>query len=220
MQATPETYKTVLRWPALTRFYDAVIALTMREQTFRGAVIDLLQQKAPTRVLDVGCGTGSLTVLIHQALPKSTVVGIDGDEEVVRLARLKVGRSLNSLLRFQTGRATALPSAPDSWDAVTCSLVLHHLPDADKQRSLGEMYRVLKPGGVVIIADWDRPANSFMSGLFFLLQAFDGFDTTAAHRRGELPALIQQSGFQGVCRTRQFNVAFGTLGIYQAEKPI
>lgn len=220
METTTSTYKTALRWPALTRFYDTIMALTMRERAFRGALIAQLRGNPPSSVLDVGCGTGTLTLLLRQAFPEATLVGVDGDETALQLARQKAGAAVGKPVRFKQGWATALPFKHESWDASVCSLLFHHLPDADKRRTLLEIRRVLQPGGTLVVADWGPPANPLMGFLFTGLQLFDGFDTTTANRRGQLPGLMEEAGFAHVQRTQRFNTAFGTLDILQGEKPL
>lgn len=220
MEATTAPYKTALRWPALTRFYDAIMAVTMRERAFRGAIIAQLQNNPPASVLDVGCGTGTLTLLLRQAFPEATLVGVDGDETALQLARQKAAAGVGKSVRFKQGWATALPFGNESWDAAVCSLLFHHLADADKGRALLEIRRVLAPGGRVVVADWGPPANPLMGVLFTGLQFFDGFDTTTANRRGKLPGLMETAGFAHVQRTQHFNTAFGTLDILRGERPL
>src|SRR5688500_2636286 len=75
----------------LTRFYDAGVRLTMRERLWRPLIVDAIADKAPKTVVDVGCGTGALSIPIAARLPKARVIGIDGDPQVLDIARRKPG---------------------------------------------------------------------------------------------------------------------------------
>src|SRR5437763_5402641 len=79
------------RW--LTRFYDPFVAFTMREREFRQAFIERARIGANSTVLDVGCGTGTLAVMIKTSVPSATVVGLDGDPEVLEIAREKAAKA-------------------------------------------------------------------------------------------------------------------------------
>jgi SAM-dependent methyltransferase len=101
-------------------------------------------------VLDVGCGTGSLTFAVAEAVPHAAVTGIDRSAPFLDLARARVS---NARIAFQHGDAAALPFADRSFDAALALLVLNFVADAAKAAS--EMVRVTKPGGVVAAAVWD-----------------------------------------------------------------
>ena len=88
-------------------------------------------------------------------------------------------------------------------DAVVTSLVLHHLDLATKQRALGEMRRVLRPGARLHIADWGRPATALLRAPFFVLQVLDGFAGTRDHAAGRIPAIVRAAGF-GEVSAREF----------------
>lgn len=102
------------------------------------------------RVLDVGCGTGSLTFALPAAADVAEVVGIDATESFVAAAR---ARNTDPRLTFDLGDARALPYADSSFDRAYSSLLLHFLPDAGQ--AIAEMRRVVRPGGSVAAAVWD-----------------------------------------------------------------
>jgi SAM-dependent methyltransferase len=103
------------------------------------------------RVLDVGCGTGSLTFALAAAADLAGVVGVDPVEGFVAAAR---ARNADPRLVFDLGDARALPYADASFDCAYASLVLHFVPDA--ARAVAEMRRVVRPGGTVAAAVWDN----------------------------------------------------------------
>lgn len=208
-------YIPAARWRVFSRVYDPVLALTMREGRFRAAMLDrvdiaLLQGGS---VLDVGCGTGTFAIAFAARRPDVRVTGIDGDEEILARARAKAGADA---VEWQEGMAGELPFADDSVDVVTMSLVLHHLMPAQKREALAEIRRVLKPGGSFHIADWGPPHDPVMSAAFYVSQAIDGFERTAEHRAGRMPALLVEAGFDEVERYERLRTAGGSLDLLAA----
>ncbi|HUR87375.1 MAG TPA: class I SAM-dependent methyltransferase [Solirubrobacteraceae bacterium] len=198
-----------------TRMYDRSIAVTMREERWRPALCEHALRDVPEggHVVDVGAGTGTLAILLAQARPDVTVTGVDGDEEILGLARAKPGADR---VGWRSGLADALPLETDAADAVVTSLVMHHLDLATKRRALQEMARVLRPGGRLHIADWGRPATPLLRASFFVLQVLDGFDGTRDHAAGRIPELVREAGFRDVRVLRRLPTAWGTLELLEA----
>ena len=202
----------------LTGLYDPVMALTMRERAFRSALIDaaLLSDPRPRRVLDLGCGTGTLTRLLAEADPSLEIVGIDGDEEVLARARRRTA-SYGERVRFHRGMADELPIEDRSQDVVIASLLLHHLSPATKLHALEEAHRVLRDGGRLLVADWGRPHDAPMRLAFLTLQLLDGFQNTRDHAAGRLPSLIGQAGFKAVEVRQRWRTAWGSLELISGQ---
>jgi ubiquinone/menaquinone biosynthesis C-methylase UbiE len=203
---------------AFTRLYDPVMALTMRESTFRSRLLAAVDTALPAdgRVLDIGCGTGTLAIALAAARPDAHVTGIDGDPEALELARAKPGATT---ITWSDGLATALAQADDSVDAVVLSLLLHHLTPAAKRTALAEVARVLKPGGRLHVADWGRPHDPLMRAAFFALQLIDGFATTRDHAAGALPHTIAAAGFTVAAPHARLRTTWGSLELLTATKP-
>src|SRR5262249_40604606 len=102
------------------------------------------------RVLDVGCGTGSLTFTLPEIANVATVTGIDLTEGFVEFAR---ARNKDPRINFDQGDARVLTFADNSFDRAFSMLVLQFIPDA--ARAVAEMCRIVKPGGTVTAAVWD-----------------------------------------------------------------
>ena len=198
----------------LTRFYDAGVRLTMRERLWRPLIVDAIADRAPKTVVDVGCGTGALSIPIAARLPKARIIGIDGDPQVLDIARGKPGAEA---VEWREGLAGALPIEDSQVDVVVTSLVLHHLPLATKRELLADAHRVLRPGGRLIVADWAAPQDLVASAGFVLLQVLDGFATTNDNRRGLIPHLVVQAGFPEPRLLRRVRTALGTFDVLVSD---
>jgi SAM-dependent methyltransferase len=115
--------------------------------------------------------------------------------------------------------AFELPYSDDSFDRVLSSLLFHHLTRENKIRTLTEVFRVLRPSGELHVADWGKAQNAFMRIAFLLVQALDGFNTTADNVSGILPDLFRSAGFEEVQQSTRYSTIFGTLSLYRARKP-
>jgi hypothetical protein len=98
-------------------------------------------------------------------------------------------------------------------------MFFHHLSWEDKVRTTQEVFRVLKPGAELHVADWGRAANLCMRGLFLTVQLLDGFKNTQDHVQGKLITLFEQSGFINVSQRKTFSTIYGTIALYSAVKP-
>jgi ubiquinone/menaquinone biosynthesis C-methylase UbiE len=149
-------YIPALGYEWLTPFYDALVRLTTREVIFKKALVEQARIEADHRILDLACGTATLTILAKQDRPRADVVGIDGDRRILAMANQKA-RSAGLEIRFDEGMSFDLPYRDRSFDRVISSLFFHHLTRESKMNTLGEVKRVLKPGGEFHVADWGCP---------------------------------------------------------------
>jgi ubiquinone/menaquinone biosynthesis C-methylase UbiE len=201
---------------ALTGVYDIGVRLTMREKLWRPLVVDEIAAIEPGVVVDVGRGTGTLTIAVAERLPRARVVGVDGDPKVLDLAHDKAGSDRIELVE---GLADGLPLDDGEVDVVVTTLVFHHLPLGVKRAALAEARRVVRPGGRLVVGDWGRPQDPLMSVAFFAIQTLDGFATTGDNRRGMVPELIVEAGFEDVRVLRRLRTAVGTFEVMAATAP-
>jgi len=218
VKALSKSYIPALRYHWLTRFYDPIVRLTTRESTFKEALLGQAKIQAGYRVLDLGCGTGTLATMVKRSHPSAEVFGLDADLETLKLARAKMVRA-GFALQLDQGFASALPYATASFDRVLSSPFVHHLSDQLKDQAMLEVCRVLRPGGEFHIAEWGRPTSSAMRIAFYGIQMLDGFATTRDSVMGVFPELLSLAGFETVELTGNYSTLLGTLSLYRAGKP-
>lgn len=204
--------------PEWTPFYDFAIALLTRERRWRAA---LLRQTAPTpgdRILDVGCGTGTFAVMLKRAEPRAEIVGLDPDADVLARARAKAVKS-ETEVAFRQGFARDAGAEDAPFTKVVSSLVFHQVPLEEKRAGIASVWRALRPGGTLHVADYGLQRTPLMRAAFRQVQRLDGFDNTEPNARGVLPELMRAAGFFSVEETQVFATLTGSISLYRAHKP-
>ncbi len=157
-----ETKGHVIHWAGI---YDALFGWFLGRT--HDTVVKLAAPVPGDEVLDVGCGTGSLTLAVKAALGAGgTVHGIDASPEMIARAQRKAGKAGREL-DFRVGLAEKLPFSDRTFDLVISQLAIHHLPGDLKVHAFKEMCRVLKPNGRCVIIDFEPPGLwRSLAGLF------------------------------------------------------
>jgi len=153
---------TIHSW---ARYYDLVLGILSlgRERKFRQAALELVAIEPGMNILDVGCGTGSLTIAAKQTQGNDgMVVGIDPSSNMIDLAHQKAGKD-GVEVDFRVGVIENLEFENSQFDLVLSSLMMHHLTNDLKESGLQEVQRVLKPGGTLLIIELDPGAFSLAS---------------------------------------------------------
>ena len=210
-------YVPALKYRWLTPYYDAIVGATTRERTFKTALIAQAEIESGHCVLDLACGTGTMSIWINKSQPDADVLGVDGDPDILSIAKRKADRAGLSI-RFETAMSYDLPFPDAHFDRIVSSLFFHHLSSDDKVRTAREIHRVLKPGGQLHVADWGRPENLAMRVLFLFVQILDGFANTQENVDGKLVAIFEEAGLVNVTERRVFRTMFGTMALYSAKK--
>ena len=209
-----DRYIPALGFAWLTSIYDPVVRWTTREATFKSRLVEQADVGAGHRVLDLGCGTGTLTMMLKRHQPAAAIVGLDGDPEVLKLAARKA-RAAGVEVALDRGTVDHLPYSSGSFDRVVSSLVFHHLSRDKKRDTLHELYRVLRPGGQLHIADWGQPHGSVMRAAFVIVQLIDGFATTTDNVQGRLPDFMREAGFADARESQRLRTPLGTITLYR-----
>jgi len=205
-------YIPALSFKWLTPLYDPLLKWGMGEENFKGRLIRQANIQPGMNILDLGCGTGTLTLMLKRAHPEVEITGMDGDPQVLDIAR---GKSCGINIQWDEGLATSLPYPDSVFDRVVTSLVIHHLATRDKLRAFKEIYRVLKPQGELHVLDFGAPHSSstrlMTKYMRRLEEAADNFD-------GLIPLFVIEAGFGFVNETEHFITIFGPLSIWRAVK--
>jgi ubiquinone/menaquinone biosynthesis C-methylase UbiE len=185
----------------------------MRLLGFQQALLPLLAQaelQPAHSVLDIGCGTGTLAVLIKQRHPNVTLTGIDPDPRALVRATRKAGRA-GVPVRFDRGFADALEYGDGAFDRVFSSMMFHHLRKEDRLKVLTEVRRVLKPGGRLELLDFAGGGKSLLAHVLHGRQA-----SSAANDR--LLLRMREAGFTDARRVSTRSTIAGAIAYYQARK--
>jgi ubiquinone/menaquinone biosynthesis C-methylase UbiE len=201
--------------------YDRVIALMTREDQWRSAALYALSPLDGETIVDIGSGTGSMAALIKSTQPGIRMIAIDPDPKIRKIAERKA-RKAGTTIEFVTALGDAVLDdqiAPASVDRILISLVLHQCPNSVKVSILDNAFRLLKPSGQILIADFGKQRSLMMQLAFNLVRLTDGYDDTKANKNGQLPRFMKDAGFVDVQERMSIATLTGSISIYVGNKP-
>ncbi|HET6822248.1 MAG TPA: methyltransferase domain-containing protein [Anaerolineales bacterium] len=209
VEHSAQTEGRLIRWAT---HYDLAVNITTLGQArrLRKMTVDQAWISPGDSVLDVGCGTGEVTLLAKTRAKAGSVYGIDPAPEMIAVARKKAARK-GLEIDFRMGVIEALPLPNSSMDVVTSSLMMHHLPENLKVRGLAEIYRVLKPSGRLLIADFLRPTGSFLNHLYIAFTRHHGLRAGVE----DLQGILRNTGFSQIDKLEEKVL---TIGFVRAVK--
>ncbi len=178
------------------------------------ALLDHAELDGSTRTLELGCGTGNLTILAARRHPTTELVGIDPDALALQRAQRKAGHGLQ--VRFDRGYGQQLPYPDASFDRALSAFMLHHLELEVKRQTLQEALRVLRPGNAFYLVDFGgrvAASDGFMARL--QLRSSRLRDNIG----GRLPALLREAGFTDVAELDRRTSRVGPVTFYRGIAP-
>ena len=210
----PHAFVPAAGYDRLLPFYDPLTRL-LGTGRHRRWLVERAGIRPGDRVLDLGCGTGELSLAVKRLQPDASVTGIDPDPKALARARAKAAQA-GLAIALEQGFGDALPFADASFEHVVSSLVLHHLPPPEKEAALREVVRVLVPGGALHVLDFGPPAGALARALTHVLHRAESLGEQLA---GEIPARMRAAGLAEVADLGRRTTAFGSLSLYAARRP-
>lgn len=198
----------------LLPLYDPMVRLLVREERVRGRLLEAAEIGEGARVLDLGCGTGSLVVMLKRRHPSARVAAIDPDPKALARARAKVERA-GADVAFEQGFADALPYEDGAFERVVSSFMLHHLTGAEKDAALRESFRVLAPGGTLHVQDFTERHGA---GLHALAQRLHGGSHAEDAIGSGLAERMRAAGFGDVAELEQIRTLAGSISLHRGRR--
>jgi ubiquinone/menaquinone biosynthesis C-methylase UbiE len=213
MSEVNKEYIPALSYRFLTPFYDFIQKYIVRDVRYKSILIEQADIGPGQCVLDLGCGTGTLAIMVKQRVPGAEVTGLDADPDMLKVARYKSATGIVPV-KFDVGMTYDLPYPDKSFDRVLSSIMIHHLKTPDKKRTAQEVFRVLKPGGRLHIVDFGKPATWYgkMLGPFL-----HGFEEANDNIEGSLPVFFGEPGLKTQI-LGNFWTFFGDLAFLRGDK--
>lgn len=202
------------------------------DKLWRRSAVKLLENEPHDDILDIATGTGDLAILLARKLDPLSVTGVDLSEGMVEIGRKKVGEAgLDEIIKLGIGDCLQLPFPDESFDCITCAYGVRNFQDL--AAGYGEMHRVLRPGGLVVILELSTPRSVFVRPFYNLytryiiptvgrlvskdVRAYSYLpESIAAVPQGdEMTDIMASAGFRDA---RHILMTFGTCTIYMARK--
>lgn len=190
------SYKPIkaFNYDFMTPFYDVILNLIGFGEEQREKIVKLLDLKPGERLLDVGCGTGTLLKVARQSHPDNEMVGIDIDKKVLEIAKSKL--AFTGIQLINTG-AENLRFPDKSFDVVVSTLIFHHLPTEIKRKALLEIKRVLKPNGRFLLVDFGKIVGALKIVYYLeVIIRLPEAKTAKDNVEGKIPNFLQEAGFE------------------------
>ena len=195
------------RFHLLTPLFDALCSVVGLGRRYRRRIVASLNiPNGKVRVMDAGCGSGSLAIDVKRKYPHAVLYAVDADSRILTIAGKK-SQEQKVQIHFREAFLQKLPFPHDSFDVVYSSLVFHHLNSEIKKEAMREIHRVLKKEGRFLMMDFGQPKNKFFSIFsWFTILFEEGYD----NYQGKIPKMLSEAGFREVKEVgeHRFNIVF------------
>ena len=231
----PKGQQVEQMFDSIAHSYDGLnhlLSLGIDRKWRRSAINHLQKQCSPSTILDVATGTGDLSILANRVLHPQKITGIDISEKMLDIGKKKVAEAgMSDIIQFKKEDCTQLSLETNSFDAIISAFALRNFENLDL--CLSEMYRVLKPGGQIVVIDLCTPRKFPMRQLFWCYKkvvmpiigrsvSHDNHaytylpDTMDAIPQGkEMTKIFSNAGFQEMCHKR---LTFQMCMLYSGKK--
>lgn len=203
-------YIPPVTWPILTPLFDFFCLIGGLGSRFKTQVLKTVPLSDGMIGIDIGCGTGVLLKIAKQKFPNIRFMGFDPDKQALGIAERRLKKERLSV-ELKEAFAESLPLPDQSVDVAFSTLALHHTPNEVKRKAIGEMYRVLKASGRVVIADLGETKSILFRKLLF----FEKIEYLEGNFKGLIPQYLAEVGFKNV---RIAGRHFPGIDIVVAEK--
>ncbi len=214
MHSRSSRYIPALGLRLITPIYDPIVRWGMREAALKGTLVMQTGLRDGMDALDVGCGTGTLALMLKEQALGARVTGLDANPQVLAMAASKARRA-GLAITWVRAMAYELPFADGSFDVVVSSLIFHHLVRADKRRMFRKILRVLRPDGAFHLLDFG-PGRGTLGRLQAVVMK--PLEEAADNFSGRIPRLLRDCGFGLVKQTAYWGTLFGPVVLYRAER--
>lgn len=194
----------------LTRLYDAISFIFGLGKSFKRKILTSIAIPENVVITDIGCGTGIFLEIAKSTYPHNRIIGIDPDKRALAIAENRL-RKQGFKTELIQAFAESLPLPSNLVDICFTTLVLHHMPDNIKRKSLEEMNRVLKSGGKIVITDFGKTNSRLIRKILF----FEKIEYVDGNFKGLITKYLQELGFYNI---RIVGKKFSVIHTIIAEK--
>jgi len=208
-----------LRYLVAKFIYDVIFVVLVRDGSWQEGVVTSLAPKADDRILDFGTGSSSTAVSLALRYPKAAFVGVDPSSRAVEKARRTILRKkLRNISIVSAPLPGKLPFDASSFDKAVCMLGFHDRSPEEKLRVAKEIARVLRRGGTLHVADFDKPENRSEGGILEFARRISGSAAAEPHMNGTWTECLTKGGLAGVRRQSSHSIGIGRISVVKARK--
>lgn len=200
-------------------FYRISFLLLVRDGSWQEEVSKALAPKAGDRILDFGPGSSSTVISLALRYPEATFIAADSNFKAVENARRKVARKeLGNVSVLVVALDGKLPFDAGSFDKAVCMLGLHDRPPEEKLQIVKEIVRVVRRGGALHVADFDKPENPREGRILEFARRISGPAAIAPHIDGSWIECLAKGGLTGVRKQSSCSIGIGRISVVKARK--